>query len=348
MPLQLQAEDLQAGLLTTAERLVLLAGLLGQPVAGQRLHRLLLVVDAATDDVHAGAAAELRPVVHLGEHADRRARPEVDGAVVGGDGAGQGGQQVGLPGAVGADQAEPLAEVDLVTERQEQVAHADVEHLHHPPGGVRPTQAHLDLLVRHGRGRRADGHELLPPGLRGVGLGGVLEVLRGPLLHDLHVVEEAALLVVPALQGVAQQFLAAGPSLRERGVGAAVHPRARPLDHHHLRGDALQQGAVVADHQDRAAARLQLVLQPQPGGDVEVVVRLVEQQDVRPAVQQQVQHQALALAPAELADQAGGEVLHVGLHAALGGRSPLGLQLVPAEVAPVGERFGEAGAVVLA
>ena len=126
-----------------------------------------------------------------------------------------------------------------------------------------------------------------------------------------------------------------------------MHPRARPLDHDDLGGHALQQGAVVADHQDRAAAGLQLVLQPQAGGDVQVVVRLVEQQDVRPTVQQQVEHQALAFAAAELAHQAGGEVLHVGLHAALGGRSPLGFQLVPAEIAPVGEGLGEAGAVVL-
>ena len=196
------------------------------------------------------------------------------------EGAGQRMQQMALAGAVGADEPEALTEVHLVAEREEQVAHRHLLELHHPPRRVGAAEGDVDLLVGHRRRRRAGGDELLPPRLGRVGLGGVLEVLRGALLHDLHVMEEAPLFVVPALQRVAQQLLATLACLGEGGVRTAVHPAARPFDDDDLGGHPLEQGAVVADHEDGALAGLDLLLQPHTCGDVEVVVGLVEQQHV--------------------------------------------------------------------
>ncbi len=204
----------------------------------------------------------------------------------------------------------------------------------------------MDVLVGDRGRRRAGLHEALPPGLRPVGLGGVLEVLGRPLLHHLHVVEQAALLVVPSLQGVAQEALTVLPGLGKGGVRAAVDPAGGALQHDELGGAPLQQDPVVAHHQDRAGAGPELILQPGPGGHVEVVVGLVEQEHVGPGVEQHVEHEPLALPARQLAHQAGRHVVDRALHTSLHRGGPLGLQLVAAEVAPDGEGLGVAHAVV--
>ena len=210
--------------------------------------------------------------------------------------------QVGLAGAVGPDQADPLAEVHLVGERQEQVGDREVDQLDDAAGRVAAAQPDPDRLVAHRRRRRTGGDELVPPRLGGVGAAGVAVVLGRPLLHDLHVPVQAPLLVLPALEGVAELLLAASPGLGERGVGAAVHPGAGALDGDHLGRRPAEQRAVVADHQDRDLAGGEALLQPPAGRDVEVVVGLVEQQHVGLGRQQDVEQQPLALAAGEVAD----------------------------------------------
>ncbi|CAB4572596.1 unannotated protein [freshwater metagenome] len=236
--------------------------------------------------------------------------------------------------------------VHLVGEREEQTAHRDVLQLGDTASRVRATQTNVDLLISHRRGRRSERHELLPTRLGGIGLGGILEVLRGTLLHDLHVMEQAALLVVPPLQLVAHQLLTLRAGLRERGVRATVTPATGSFDHHDLGGDPLQQRAVVADHQDGGLAGHDLFLQPTTRGDVEVVVRFVQQQHVGSGGEQQVQHQSLALAARQFRDETAREVVDGGLHTALRRGLPFGFQFVTAEVTPVGQCGGVSHAVV--
>ena len=74
------------------------------------------------------------------------------------------------------------------------------------------------------------------------------------------------------------------------------------LERQHVRGDAVEEPAIVRDH-DRAAGEVeQRVFEGAQRVDVEVVGRLVEQQQVRPALQQLGQVQAVALAAGEVAD----------------------------------------------
>ena len=140
-------------------------------------------------------------------------------------------------------------------------------------------------------------------------------------------------------QRVAEPLLALGAGLRERGERAAVHPRPRPFDGDDLRGHRVEHGAVVAHHQHRRLRLPELLLQPPPGGDVEVVVGLVEQEDVGTRVEHEIEHEPLALATRQLADPSSRHVVDRRLHDPLHRRGPLRLQLVPAEIAPRGQRF---------
>ena len=58
----------------------------------------------------------------------------------------------------------------------------------------------------------------------GIGFGRVLEVLSCALLHDFHVVEEAPLFVVPALQFITELLLPFRPCFGKRRVRATVDP----------------------------------------------------------------------------------------------------------------------------
>ena len=69
---------------------------------------------------------------------------------------------------------------------------------------------------------------------------------------------------------------------------------------------ALDEVAVVADDDERAGPGVEQVLERGQGVDVEVVGRLVEQQDVGLAHQQAHQLQAPALAAGEVLDQRAG------------------------------------------
>ncbi len=81
-----------------------------------------------------------------------------------------------------------------------------------------------------------------------------------------------------------------------RGEPASVDPRAASLDGDDALGGAGQQLAIMADEEHRLAGLGQLPLQPALAGDVEVVVRLVEQEHLVGAAQQRLEHQPLLLA----------------------------------------------------
>ncbi len=193
-------------------------------------------------------------------------------------------------------------------------------------------------MVGRRRGRRADLDEALPARLGGVGARGVAVAPRRPLLHDPVVEVKAPLLVLPALQRVAEQLLAALARGRVGGVGAAVDPAAARLQRDDLRHARRQQVAVVADHQHRLRGLAQAALEPALGRDVEEVVGLVEQQRGRVRAEQEVEHDLLALAARDLAHVAPPHVAEAAAHAAADRGVPLRLQLIAAELAPLADR----------
>ena len=94
-----------------------------------------------------------------------------------------------------------------------------------------------------------------------------------------------------------------GPRQHVRGVAALVLLNAAV---HHLpggRAHRVQEPAVMGDHEHRAAPRGQMPRQPVDALDVEVVGRLVEQQQLRRVQQQPGERDAPALAAAQRRDR---------------------------------------------
>ena len=106
----------------------------------------------------------------------------------------------------------------------------------------------------------------------------------------------------------------------------------------------------MGDEQDGLGRIAQLALQPQLAGDVQVVVRLVEEQHLVGAAQQRLEDEALLLTAGQGTDLAPLRLLV--RHAEGGHRAhvPDGLSRVPAGVAPVGQRLrvGQLGCLVVA
>ncbi len=126
-----------------------------------------------------------------------------------------------------------------------------------------------------------------------------------------------------------------------------MHPTTRSFNGNHLGGTTLEQGAVVAHHQDGGLALSKFLFKPLTGWDIEVVVRLVQQQHVGTRREQQVEHEPLAFASREFRDESRRHVIYLCLHTALSGGLPLRLKFIPAQVTPIGKRIGVPDAVVL-
>ena len=95
-----------------------------------------------------------------------------------------------------------------------------------------------------------------------------------------------------------QQLLApliVAETARETGQLAAI-------EFDDARADAIEEGAVMGDEEQRDSGLDQHVLQPFDGGDVEMVGRLVEEQDFRRDGQRLGQRQAFLLAAGKAAD----------------------------------------------
>ena len=89
----------------------------------------------------------------------------------------------------------------------------------------------------------------------------------------------------------------------ERAVVARVGVEPVRLHVHDGAGHRVQELAVVGDEDHRAGERLEPVLEPQHGVEVEVVGRLVQQQQVRPAGQRAPERSAGQLTARERAQQ---------------------------------------------
>jgi hypothetical protein len=113
---------------------------------------------------------------------------------------------------------------------------------------------------------------------------------RGVLLHVEHKLFELGVLFVPTTAQFLEPLKASLARLMKRGEPTAVHPHVGAagsrLDAHDQRGGAGEQFTVVRNKQHRLDRLPQLVLKPELARDVEVVVRLVEQQHLVGAAQQ--------------------------------------------------------------
>ena len=108
------------------------------------------------------------------------------------------------------------------------------------------------------------------------------------------------MLLVPAAAQLLEPGEALPASLSQAGEAAAVHPdrvaRGAELEDRNGLRRLVQQLAVVADQQHGLGRTDKLGLQPSLGRDVEIVVRLVEQQDVVRTAEQRLESEPLLLA----------------------------------------------------
>ncbi len=126
----------------------------------------------------------------------------------------------------------------------------------------------------------------------------------------LHEPLEACDLGLLALDRPAQRDLTRGLLLAPRVPRAGEESRPARLQLQHRGADRLEEPAVVRHQHDRRVEPLQMLLEPLERGDVEVVGRLVEQQQVRLAGQRAGQR-----APRELSTGEGRKrAVEVGLH----------------------------------
>ena len=152
------------------------------------------------------------------------------------------------------------------------------------------------------------------------------------------------MLLVPAAAQLLQAVVPVAAGVRIRREPARVHPergaRGPGLEGGDPGGDPVQQLAVVRDEQHRLRRGDELVLEPALGGDVEVVVRLVEDEDVLGAAEERLEDQALLLAAGQRGDLAPLRLLEGDAEGGDGAGVPQGLVLVAARVAPVDKGLG--------
>ena len=158
--------------------------------------------------------------------------------------------------------------------------------------------------------------------------------------------------------GFGFHLVAPGLEMGKAAVDAAGDAAVEPDDG---AGQVFQQAAVMADQHDAGAQRLQLGFEPLDGGEVEVVGRLIEQQQVGGGSQgagkggtallpAREVRRVLVPAEAELVEQGGGTVVVVigaepGLHVVEGGVEAGQVGFL-GQVAQRGAGLQEAGAAI--
>ncbi len=221
----------------------------------------------------------------------------------------QGAEERRLAGAVRADEADDLAAGDAGRETVEQhpVIDLDPDVLRHEdlvaaPFPRREVDGHAPLFA----GGRAEAREPFEPAPPALGLGAVPagDVPPDEVLLRLDVL--ALLVERPLLRQ-----LALGALLEESLVAGLVGGDGLRLEVEDPVGQACQERAVVADDQDSGVETEEVVLQPAGGLEVEVVGRLVEEEDVGGGHELAGQRDAAPLATAEGGHQLGARRLGV-------------------------------------
>ena len=125
------------------------------------------------------------------------------------------------------------------------------------------------------------------------------------------------------------------------GVRLAVHPGAVSLERdHHVRRSA-EQLAVMADDQNRLARAPDRALERALRRNVEEVVGLVEEQDLRIALEQRGEHQLLALAARQRTRRPVADLGQSVQTDPAARRVPATLELIAAQLRPVADRFAD-------
>ncbi|PTC33665.1 large tegument protein [Pseudomonas paraeruginosa] len=238
----------------------------------------------------------------LGEVADRQVLAAQQASTQFGQVASQGLDQGRLAGAVGAEQTDARAghqlQLDLLQHRLVAIAEAAVAEIQQRPGNlVRLAEAEVERRIDVGRRQFLEALQRLDPALRLARLGG-LGLEAGD--EALHVRALRLLLLVGLL--LLRQALGTGPL--EGGIAAPIKSQLAVLEVHHVVHHRIEEVAVVGDQHEGARIALEPVLQPEDRVEVEVVGRLVEQQQVGRAHQRLRQVQAHPPATGEVADAA--------------------------------------------
>ncbi len=154
---------------------------------------------------------------------------------------------------------------------------------------------------------------------------------------------QPGVLLLPAPQEFLEAREAFLAGLVVRAEPTAVHPDVRAgragLHAHDLLGGPREQFPVVGDEEHRLAGLLELLLQPPLAGDVQIVVRLVQEQHLVGPAEQRLQHQPLLLTPAERAHLAPLRLLVRHAECGHGADVPQRLGLVAACLGPVAQRL---------
>ena len=187
-------------------------------------------------------------------------------------------EQSGLAGAVGADDSDPVAALDAQREVADDLPFAIAfRHMLGVDHGLRAYVVLGQCELR--RPCRAEHRGALRPHL--VQLGQAPLVAASPRGHSALQPVQLELQLGVELLGRPRLFLvnAFGPGIEaaEADFGAperaAVEPQAAA-------GQPGQEGAVVADRDKRSGEALEPVLEPFDGGQIEMIGRLVEQQQI--------------------------------------------------------------------
>ena len=207
-------------------------------------------------------------------------------------------QQRGFARAVGSHKRDLLAAPDV--QIQPVVDRLVAVGLHHAlqvhdalASALGLGEGEVDGLALVGDDDALDALELLHPILNLFGLGRLVAEL---LDEGLHVGD---FLVLSLLHGD-ELRATLGPLAQESVVVAGEDVELAVGDVGHVVDDGVHESAIVADHEHGAAVALEKVLQPAHTLQVEVVGRLVEQQQVRLAQQQLGQRDAHLPAAREL------------------------------------------------
>jgi len=207
-------------------------------------------------------------------------------------------EQGRLAVAVGAEQGNAIIAVDAqinALEHRRVIAVADLAVVDgQQRRGQRPgfgeVEGHGPLVGDRGDGLHPRQH--LQPRLRLPRLGRLVAEAIDEA-HDMGALG-LLLLLLPGEQGHAL-----GAGFLEKVVVALVGRQRLRLEVQDIGNHRVEQGTVVADDQDRAAVGLEIGLQPQRGLEIEVVGRLVEQQQVGLGEQQRGKRHPHPPAPGE-------------------------------------------------
>ena len=220
----------------------------------------------------------IETVAMLVERRDREVRAEPDRAGVGRQRAGQQIDQRGLAAAVRPDDADAVAALDadreVADDRAAFVALADAVRLDHQRAGLR-RRAGGDGGVA---GARPVGAALFPQRLQLADPAHVALAPRGdavaqPMLFGDDLAVELVLVAFLFRQHRVAPFLEMGEAAFQAARLAAIEPDRDARERR-------QETPVVADDHQRGAPRSEIALQPFDRGQVEMVGRLVEQQDI--------------------------------------------------------------------